>query len=436
MSEGFLRSYEKRMGDYCDAPSQFHRAAAYAVYGALLSRNMNRLRIASGPEPMWPNLWIVLVGGSAQSRKSTSIHFATSIATAVDKLIIAPDSFTPEGFASYLYNLQLTKPKENGPAALIALTEMSQFLLEAQRQYASANKSMLMSMYDVKTFRRQLSKSTLEVKLPRVSLLGGIAPELLSSHTDTADWQGGFMSRTMLIHGVRSRVLEDPTPVPESLFRELSRKLLERLVVQRKTRLKNRGTWLAKGFKNFIFDFEPEARKVWGTTPAEHVDPSLNFTLGRSKAHLAKMAAIEQVDMDPESPVITVKAVRRARELWQQWWDDSPGLVRSCFSRSQNDLGGDKLALRIYRILNDSKEPLDMRLVMRSSAINANAFNAAVASLQQSGMLHSDVERTAEGEVTLLSAVRNDTDSEILLSAARVPSPEVLKASAAKNGRN
>lgn len=429
MGEGFLRRYEREMSKYTDAPEQFHRASAYAIYGALLSRSGNRLRIAAGPEPLWPNLWMVLCGGSAQSRKSTSIHFAQSVALTIDKQIIAPDSFTPEGFASYLFQRQNDRQTVNGgPAALLTLTEMSQFLLETQRQYAAANKSMLMSMYDVKTFRRQLSKSTLEVKLPRVSLLGGIAPELLASHTDTADWQGGFMSRTMLIHGVRNRVLEDPVPVPDDVFRELGRSMLDRLNTQMRTRKKNKKAWVDKGFTNFVFDFEDSARKVWAKTPSSHRDPALNFTLGRSKAHLAKMAAIEQVDLDPTSPVITEAAVRKARELWQAWWDDSPRLVTSCFSRSQADLGGDRLALRIYRVLIDSSEPVDIRLVMRSTAINANAFNAAIDSLQQAGMIRVDVMKDESGEdLQKLSAIDRSGDGETLLALSRSAPADVRR---------
>lgn len=414
MSEGFLRQYEKAMAEYTDAPTVFHRATAYAVYGALLSTGSTRLRIASGPEPMWPNLWMVLVGGSAQSRKTTSIHFGTVVARLADKVIVAPDSFTPEGFAEYLYQLQEgfnDAPKGHGPAALIVLPEMSQFLLEAQRQYAAANKSMLMSMYDAKTFRRQLAKRTIEVTLPRVSLLGGIAPELLSSHTDTADWQGGFMSRTMLIHGRRSHTLKEPTPVPDSVFRKLTAVLHDRLKAAAKSRKLNKKKWQAKGFANAILDFEPSARRLWGSTPATHSDPALNFTLGRSQAHLAKMAAIEQMDMDPEAWVITEKAVRNGMELWQQWWDESPRLVRSCFSRSQADFGGDKLALRIYRVLLDCDEPVEQSVVMRATAVHANAFQAALAALKLADMLNTRLEKTPTGHtVTYLEAIRHEDE--------------------------
>jgi hypothetical protein len=422
MAEGFLRQYERAMGKYTDAPDVFHRAAGYAVYGALLCTNKVRLRIAAGPEPLWPNLWMVLVGGSAQSRKTTSIHFATTVATEADEFICAPDSFTPEGFAQYLYALQQGTqgaPKDHGPAALINLPEMSQFLLEAQRQYASANKSMLMSMYDAKSFRRQLSRSVLEVKLPRVGLLGGIAPELLSAHTDTADWQGGFMSRTMLVHGRRSRTLTDPTPVADRLFRDLVKVLDERLKTVARSRRKHKAKWKERGFTNAILDFEPSARKLWGSTPASHSDPALNFTLGRSQTHLAKMAAIEQVDMDPEAFVITEKAVRTALELWQEWWDSSPQLVRSCFSRSQADFGGDKLSLRIYRILMDCTEPVEQSLLMRASAVHANAFQAAIASLKMAAMVSMEVKKAADGTLeTYYQAVNHEDDALRLLKRA------------------
>lgn len=419
MAEGFLRQYESAMADYTDAPTVFHRATAYAVYGALLSTGFTRLRIASGPEPMWPNLWMVLVGGSAQSRKTTSIHFGSVVARMSDKFVVAPDSFTAEGFAQYLFQLQegfQGVPKGHGPAALLVLPEMSQFLLEAQRQYASANKSMLMSMYDAKTFRRQLSRSTIEVKLPRVSMLGGIAPELLSSHTDTADWQGGFMSRTMLVHGRRSHTLKEPTPVPDSVFRKLVTVLQSRLRAAALARRANKAKWQKKGFANAILDFEPSARKLWGSTPATHTDPALNFTLGRSQAHLAKMAAIEQMDMDPEAWVITEKAVRNGMELWQQWWDESPRLVRSCFSRSQADFGGDKLALRIYRVLLDCDEPVEQSIVMRATAVHANAFQAAIAALKLADMLDMKIDKTPTGQtVTYLSAIRHEDDALRLL---------------------
>jgi len=413
--EGFLRQYEKTMASYTDAPPVFHRAAAYSVYGALLSTGTARVRIAAGPEPIWPNLWMVLVGGSAQSRKTTAIHFATTVATSTDKFICAPDSFTPEGFAQYLFGLQEGHngvPRGHGPAALINLPEMSQFLLEAQRQYASANKSMLMSMYDAKSFRRQLSRGVLEVKFPRVSMLGGIAPELLASHTDTADWQGGFMSRTCLIYGQRKTHLASPTPVPDRTFRQLVTVLKNRLDGVRVARRANKKAWAKKGHTNALLDFEPSARKLWSKIPTTHSDPALNFTLGRSQNHLAKMSAIEQVDMDPSAWCITEKAVRVAMEMWQQWWDDSPRLVRSCFSRSQSDFGGDKLALRIYRVLLECQEPIEQSVIMRATAIHANAFQAALAALKMANMVNIEPVKNENGVInTMLSAIKQSDDA-------------------------
>ncbi len=100
---------------------------------------------------------------------------------------------------------------------------------------------------------------------------------------------------------------------------------------------------LSKDAKKMLLDLPP---------PEQHMDYNMALVLTRADLHLRRIAAIAQIDSDPESLEIGKDAMLRARdELWDQWRADVPDLVSMCYARGREDFEGDRLQRRVLRVL-------------------------------------------------------------------------------------
>lgn len=407
----FLRDYEAEMRKYTDAPDVFHKAAAYAVVGAMLCTHKYRMLLKGGVPARWMNMWVILVGDSGQTRKSTVISMADEVLRATDPDRHAPNDGSPEGFAKDL----VKKGNEDAPAGLgsssiFVFPEMLTFFQNTTKAYYAPVKAMLMDFYDVPaTYHRKLSKEEFTVKQPRVSLLGGLALEHLPNVLTAEDWLGGFMSRAIVVHGVRERLMEDAGTPGVKIFERHADHLTQMLKAWRKTRMKARAAERKKGTDHteFLFSYDKMAGKAArDLVSVESADQNVRLVLARSAVHLMRMSAIEQLDMDPTSPVITLPALTRAKVLFEHWQSTVPDLMDSCFSRTNKDFEGDRLPRRLFRyLLSYGDTGCNEQTAMQACALNSDAFNKAMVSLEQAGMM-STVESPDHVGQKLLIAVR------------------------------
>lgn len=373
MASGFLRSFESEMAKYTDATPIFHRACAATVFGALLTRQEYRCTVAGGAKPKWLNLWTILIGDSARSHKSTAIDMASEVLTRVDQNLWAPDSGSPEGF---LHDL---KDRGMDPSLIIVRSEFSTLLQHFQKSYANDFKSTLMDFYDVPLIhKKRLAKSTFIVNSPRVSLLGGIATELMPSLTRPADWQGGFFNRCMIVGGEKVKHFALERTVPPRVYDRVGERLLGMLEDWRE---------FQKGRDWPTMTFSPDAEAILKKVPEPPDEPNVGLALGRAGAHLKKLAAIEQIDEDIYSKIIKGPAVRRAFEFLMAWWEGLPDIVDACCARGREDLEGDRLEKRIHRYVLKKGGHSTVREVLRNCALKTKNLNEALSALQESGLI-------------------------------------------------
>lgn len=380
----FLRAYEAAMVQYTDAPDIFHRAAACTLLGSMLTTYPYRCKLAGGTAETYPNLWTFLIGDSANSRKSTAVNMASEVLHRVAPELRAPDDGSPEGFAKDL--VAKNNKMEGNAASLLIQSEMGNFLANMRKDYNTGFKTLLMELYDTPAiYRRKLSRDEFQVPRPRVSILGGLAVEFMPSMLTAEDWQNGFMGRALLVYGRRHRTMDHPKTPPSEVYRSLAAQLKEtckRWKATRKRMMKRDG-------RDWSMDYDEKARKrvheLRAAHCAQHKDVVVNTLRGRSTIHLQKLAAVEQVSMDPESEVITTKAVDAAWGLFFHWWVEAPKLLEGSFARSGVDVEGDRIPRRILRMLQESPEGISEMELMRATIIDWERFSKAVHSLEMMG---------------------------------------------------
>lgn len=384
----FLRDYEAEMQKYTDAPEIFHRATSTGILGALLSTHRNRCQMYGGTDFRWTNLWVVLVGDSGASRKSTCVHMAAHVLKLTEDgaELRSPDDGSPEGMARDL--IQREQMQTGNAANVLVASELTAFLMSLTKEYMRGAKYMMVDWYDVPAmYKRTLSKEEYVVPLPRVSIVGGIALALLPSVTTSEDWLGGLMNRCLLVYGKKTRHLREPITPKKSVYEKLALQADETLKVWRKTRI----TEQKKDPKNvFLFGYDKAALKL-----KQNIEDSIPSVVDKVQESLTtradlmfnKMAAIEQISMNPTSTVITRRAVEEASVLYLHWRKHAPELMELAYARSNADLEGDRLPRRMLRILKDcGAEGLVDKKLMENTILDADKFMKAFGSLEMAGL--------------------------------------------------
>lgn len=387
----FLRAYETSMAQFTDAPAVYHRASAYGIFGALLTRWRYRCILEGGVPPRWTNLWILLVGDSGENRKSTAVRMASDVLHEIDQELVAPNDGSPEGFLQNLVKKE--RALKGNATTFVEAPEFATLLAQFTRSYSLSLKPLLMDFYDVPhTFKRQLAKQEFIIPHPRVSMLGAIATELLAPYTSQDDWLGGFFSRTMLIDADRTRTLKRAGTPGDSVVAKHAFNLKGALRLWFNTQ---------KATKRRRFDFSKDAVKVLEAMPQAPDETTLKLSLTRAGVHLMKCAAIEQIDEDPTALEIGRAATERASELVLHWWNRLPKVIEQCYSHGRQDFEGDRLSKRIFRYVEKfGAETKDNRVsyrdVMRGCGIHSEAVSKAVTSLIEAGMLEKNFDESTD----------------------------------------
>jgi len=399
----FLREYERSMGQHTDAPSIFHPACSYSIFGALLTRRKYRCVLAGGVPPRWTNLWMLLVGDSGESRKTTCISMAHEVMRRVDETIDAPTDGSPEGLLGWLSKRH--QQEENNASGIIVAGEFALMLTQYERSYAIAMKPLLMELFDVPAIKkRALAKSEFVIPQPRISMLGGVAIELLPTMSTAEDWLGGFFSRCMLIHGVKDRHEKRGGTPTEGEYLKHADNLHGVMRRWRNSQLK---------LKRPLFDYDEGALTVVDKLPKPPDEPNLKMSLARASVHLHKLAAIEQIDENPESKFIGKKATQRALDyIMDAWWKRVPEVIDECFARGRGDFEGDRLAKRIHRYVIRHGGECSWAEVMRGCALKSDEVRKAITSLEDAQMVK--LGEGTGGEVTVTAIAVNREAVEVV----------------------
>ena len=135
-ARGLLADYLAYASPMTAAPQQYHLFTGLVLLSALLG---NRVSIPFGPQALMPNLYVVLIGRSTFSRKTTSIAIAQRVLRHFEGTQVLPSEFSPEAFLEKL---------ANAPAGLLVYPEFSRALAAFRRDYMAGMVERLTELYD------------------------------------------------------------------------------------------------------------------------------------------------------------------------------------------------------------------------------------------------------------------------------------------------
>lgn len=204
---GWFGEYLALMAPTTEAPPAFHLAAALTVAGAAIGK---RVRTEYASEPLFANLYTVLIGPSGSSRKDTAIKRALSLSWPPQwerQAVSLPyqtvtDVSSAEG---------LIRSLERGPNTLLYLTELSNLMRNARRKGTSTILPRLIEAFDTPAKLSNLSKGDpQEVTDPYLSIIAATQPGILSTEMGVEDIHSGFANRWLFVPGDRRE--RKPTP--------------------------------------------------------------------------------------------------------------------------------------------------------------------------------------------------------------------------------
>ncbi len=137
----------------------------------------------------------------------------------------------------------------------------------------------LTEMYDTHTLQRHRFDRSAYTQFPVVNLLGCIAPATLASQFDPKSWEGGFLTRTILVHG-------EPTHTTPNMFNAPINPMLTSILMYKGAQIRNlKGevtvSKKAQGMFHKITELQPKLKDI-----------RLQAYLGRRLTHLLKLSMV------------------------------------------------------------------------------------------------------------------------------------------------
>lgn len=207
---GWFGGYLELVTDTTEAPDQFHLAAMLTIAGAYAGRKVYT-KLASGK--IYPNLYTVLVGNSAESKKDTAVNRAWAAPE-------PPDWVRTRATLPYVErnnvesSQSFIKGLSTNSNVIIRMSEFSEILANARRKGTTTILTMLMKAWDNPP---QLSNDSLAnpayVANPSVSILAGTQPDVLAADLVSTDITSGFANRILFVPGTG----KGPNPWPDEV---------------------------------------------------------------------------------------------------------------------------------------------------------------------------------------------------------------------------
>lgn len=278
IKDSWIREY-LRYTENTESPSMFHLWVAMSTIASVLDRDVY---VNQGFFRVYPNLYVILVAGSQECRKSSAINYGEKF---LRKLPQAPNiisqKLTPESFIEAIQ--PDPRQKETGivsmkSAATIISHELSVFI--TRDSYKNGLIALLVDLYDCKAdgvpwSYRTKKRGIEEVYNNCINMLSASSPEYLRISLPFDEIGGGFTARTIMVYQERpEKKVAFPEYTPE--HEQMEKRLLHDL--HRMCKLKGEIVWepgTREWYKNWY-----ENRTIedcpWGLEPyyvkkAEHL---------------------------------------------------------------------------------------------------------------------------------------------------------------------
>lgn len=273
LEESFLRLYLKYTSKQ-ESPDDFHLWVGMTMVAAALGR---KCYINRGYYRLFPNLFTILVAGSARCRKSTAINIGVDLLKGVPTTRVIGGKITPERF---IEEIRPDEGSQLAPNVLVHSGELSVFL--TKQQYGEPLIHILTDMYDCPKEWTYKTKNKGQVLLKDLFLciIAATTPDGVAQGIPPSALLEGFASRVLFIYQgdtPRRNALPELTEEDEELRLQLCA-LITRI-----------------GELEGEFKLTPTARE-WYTNWYNNMEPPVDKRLegmwGRKHDHVLRIAMV------------------------------------------------------------------------------------------------------------------------------------------------
>ena len=173
---------------------------------------------------VYPNMYVILVAGSAKCRKSTAINLTTDFLRKIEPPIkILSQKLTPEAMISALSGIKIKDTTKIIDEAVGCFINDELSTLIDRNTFASALIPVLTKLYDCKDFEYETKARGAEsIKNPCLSVLGGSTIQWIKEAIPVHSIGGGFTSRIVFVfRASRERKIAWPQKSDENAKREI-----------------------------------------------------------------------------------------------------------------------------------------------------------------------------------------------------------------------
>lgn len=369
--------------DYCkdtEVPSIFALWAGISTISATLGRDCF---VSQGHFVVYPNMYVVLVAGSAKCRKSTSINIASRFIESVrPKIKTLSQKMTPEALIGTLSG-QLGGDEGStiitAHAEGIAVVDELATMIDANA-FKTGMIPILTKLYDCEDFQYETRGRGLEeVSNPCLSILGGSTLHWIKEAIPQVAIGGGFTSRVVFVYRDKVEKLI-PWPTKNDTNDKLKADISHDLNIV----VKIRGP----------FAFDAEAKKIYSAEYIRFINHSgfydnknLAGYAGRRHILILKLSMIVSAS-DRDSRMVTASDVNIAINILKNVEESMPNVLAQISSEPIGDVCEEVL----YIIQTRKKvSRVDLLKLMKHKII-ARDLDVILDSLAEMRVINSEME--------------------------------------------
>ena len=186
--DGFIKEYVDYAEPLSEAPIQFHMANAFVIIAASCKRN---IYLPFGAMNIYPNIYVLVIGKSGITRKTTAMYLAQHILNRVDSNSIFTSTMSLEGFYQELLQY---------PNKVCFYSEFKAFIENCSKKYGQGLVTEFTRLWDCPDSFRINLKNLEEKNIvtnPSLSFISSTTFDWL--HLSEVDITGGFFGRFLPI---------------------------------------------------------------------------------------------------------------------------------------------------------------------------------------------------------------------------------------------
>jgi hypothetical protein len=382
-----------------------------------------KLKIVLKQGTYYPNLYIMILGKSSLSRKSTAADkMEAMLCQVLSQLLfsLVPTEFSPEAFIEHM--------DEHNHAPWIR-DEAAGVLSLMKKDYMRGFKDSLMQLYDCKPFYRKLrtsqrksKKTDFRVADPYLNLFFATTDASLGANTEQNDTLSGFLARFLFFfpQGRKPRWMPLEEGDAQNSILEMKVRSQLALIVAKVGKLQEcTAMHLSPEAKKFYDEWQRVREDEW-TASNDGFCMQIHSRLAPTVVKLGMLFELGSSDFDPARPV-RLEFIQEACRLVDAYFMPT--------ARAVYDLVGvnaEKNVIdRITAYLKNHGGKATKREIMATIKIKSADFSEYLATMEESGIVETKiVKRGGKGRDTLyvflLSSQKTDISSTNVSNVSNV----------------